>query len=171
MEHTENQNTDTHMSKKYNDVIYDCMINANRASLSVSASPHYKSLLVFYSAVELFYTNTFFLFETVRITSENDKVLLGKTLHGLMANLKIRLKEMGQDPKKQSEQYYNKTEDMVTKTHQMIMYGLQARNMLVRMSNREVRGEESIAYWGDIKSFEKGHILNDAEMEERTREK
>ena len=166
-----NQITDTHMSKKYNDIIYDCMMKANSASLSVSSNPHYNLLLVFYSAVEAFYTNTFFLFETTTIKAGKEKVNLAATLHGLMEALRGRFDLMRTQHDNQNENYYYETAGMIKKVHQMIMYGLQSRNMLVRMSNREMRGEESVDYWGELKSFEKGHIMNDEEMMEKLNQK
>jgi hypothetical protein len=159
-----NQITDTHMSKKYNDVIYECMIQANASSLSVSSSPHFSLLNVYFSAVESFYTNTFFLFETVSLKSDKESVNLAKALHGIIEQVKENLSNMRNKQESQNDEAYYDTLKLVKYAHQMIMYGLQARNMLVRMSNRELRGEESIDYWGNLKSFEKGHVMNDQEV-------
>jgi len=159
-----NQITDTHMSKKYNDVIYECMVQANASSLNVSSSPHFSLLNIYFSAVESFYVNTFFLFETVSLKGGSSPYNLAKVLHGLMEQIRENISKMRNQLSSQKDDIYYNTLKLVKQAHQMIMYGLQSRNMLVRMSNRELRGEESVDYWGDLKSFEKGHILNDEEL-------
>jgi hypothetical protein len=49
-----------------------------------------------------------------------------------------------------TEQSFHQLQTKVSYMHKMIMFGLQQRQMLVRMSEREPRGSESIQYWNDL---------------------
>jgi len=165
--------TDTHLSKKYNDVLFDCIMRSNITKHALNINVHINTLTGYHSAIEIFYMNTFFLFETV---TWHDPITGKDEIISKMLNERIRLAEhnmriMWSNKKLQTQDNFNKVFQLVSRCQEMIMYGLQMRNMLVRMSSKEPRGRDSINYWGDRKSFDKGKVLDDDEFFSMMREK
>ena len=147
--------TDTHMAKKYNDVLFDCMQRCNLAGFANESNPHYSSLLTYYASVNMFFNNTFMLFESVKI---EDNLSLSEMLHQMMNSVKTNINNMEKEPRFRTKTYFQQTAIQCNEIHKMIAYGLQRRNMLVRESEREPRGKHVINYWKQKKTFAKGDL-------------
>ena len=164
------QTTDTHLAKKYNDTLFMCMVNANTTGFAIRVDPHIDNLMAYHAAVETFLTNTFFLFETIQITIHDNitkkekKEILSKVLMQLNNEIHADIKKMKQYPKFRTSLFFNDVQMKIGYMHKMIMYGLQRRHMLVRMSDREPKGEESIQYWNEKVGFKKGGLPSDIDL-------
>lgn len=168
----EHQNTDTHLAKKYNDAIFNCMMECNQASIFVQAQPHFNYLVSYHAAVDTFFINTFFLFEGIKIETDEDKNTdMSIYLMKLMEQAKDEIMRMKKNPDKQRAKYFLETERKVSYAHKLIMWGLQKRNMLVRVSDREPSGSETIKYWNTKVGFKKGDLVNDTDINQGTHEK
>ena len=51
--------TDTPLSKRYNDMLFDCMMRSNITSYVNHSAPHYENLIAYYAAINSFYINSF----------------------------------------------------------------------------------------------------------------
>ena len=159
------QTTDSHLAKKYNDVLFDCMMRCNMTGYVMRSEPHFDNLVVYHAAVDNFLINSFFLFENVKVQESKDKKISLSMLlvrHG--NEIEEDIKNMKSHQKFRSKEHYAEIQTKVSYMHKMIMFGLQQRQMLVRMSDREPRGSESIQYWNDKIGFKKGNILSDVDV-------
>lgn len=161
MENFQNQSTDTHLSKKYNDVLFDCIMRCNATAFEARTQRHYVTLVYYCSAVEILYNNTFMLFDNVQFDVEGrEKRNLAAELYSLISNVQQYQDEVA----KNNIEYINsrlKFEEVFNdcvNSHRLIMWGLQKRQMLVRMSDRELKGRETIPFWKDKTSFKKGGL-------------
>jgi len=162
------QTTDSHLAKKYNDALFDCMMRCNMTGYVMKSEPHFDNLVVFHAAVDTFFNNTFFLFENVKVEiKKGEKISLSMLLIQQNNEIENDLKEMKHHQKFRSTKHYSEVQTKVSYLHKMIMFGLQQRQMLVRMSDREPRGSESIQYWNDKIGFKKGNILSDVDVNQR----
>lgn len=151
---TGDQTTDTHLAKKYNDALYSCINACNSTAMGARANSHISTIMGYHSAVYTFYMNTFFLFEnTMR---KGDDKSISEQLRDTMEDIEVLFDKMVKNVKMQSDKSCLELRRLISDAHMMIMYGLQQRNMLVRISEREPRGIESVKYWGNKKSFSKG---------------
>lgn len=146
--------TDTHLSKDFNRVLQMCMISCNQASLIVKGTPHYDLLQYYYSAVNSFFINTFFLFEGLNY---KDKKYTDALMDN-MSNIEKGMKMMKYEPNYRTSQMFDGVLSQISHVHMMIMAGLQKRKMLVRMSEAEPKGIAAIEYWEERQSFKKGNI-------------
>jgi len=159
--------TDTHLAKKFNDALFDCMMRCNLTGYVARTEVHIESLIAYHSAVEMFYNNTFFLFESVMVEIDKDeKKSLSWLLLEMNNQIEDDIKKMKKSQKYRTPQVFHDVQTRVSYMHKMIMYGLQQRQMLVRMSEREPTGSESIKYWNDKVGFKKGNILSDQDKKE-----
>lgn len=161
------QTTDTHLAKKYNDALFDCMMRSNVLGFSARSNPHFDTLISYHAAVETFFNNTFFLFESVHVPVGKDTKILTNMLIVLNNEIEKEIGLMKKSTNYRSPVYFHQVQNHVSYMHKMIMYGLQKRQMLVRMSDREPRGEESVKYWDEKTGFKKGNLLNDVELLEK----
>jgi len=152
--HQKDSVTDTHLAKKYNDALYACISACNSAAISAKANIHFENTITYYSTVNTFYLNTFFLFESSFRKGEDTS--LSEQLRDTISDIENLLSKMVHDAREMNEVNGLALLRLVTDAHMIIMYGLQQRNMLVRVSEKEPRGAESIKYWGQRKSFAKG---------------
>ena len=161
------QSTDTHLSKKYNDVVYDCMIRSNAMGYVNNSAPHYENLLAYYGAVNIFFINTYMLFENT-VHSQKDKAgnttTIAKELQKLSEEVEDEMRDMKNKSELRTNFNFQATTDKCKNIHKLIMYGLQKRNMLVRVSEQEPRGKESINFWTQKQGFMKGGVKGDNEI-------
>lgn len=158
------QTTDTHLAKKYNDALYSCMAMCNQAGWGVKSSPHFETLMDYYAALDIFINNTFFLFETVMIDiGKGEKKSLTLVLIEKSNEIDEDVRNMKASARFRNPGNFHEVQNKVSYLHKMIMFGLQQRQMLVRMSEKEPRGAESIKYWDTKVGFRKGNIKSDVE--------
>lgn len=154
--------TDTHLAKKFNDALFDCMMRSNLTGYVARTEVHIESLIAYHAAVEMFYNNVFFLFETVMVeTDDQNKESLSWLLLNLNNQIEENIRNMKTSQKYRTPTIFHEVQTNVSYMHKMLMYGLQQRQMLVRMSEREPTGSESIHYWKDKVGFRKGNINPD----------
>jgi hypothetical protein len=166
IENRYDQSTDTHLAKKYNDVIFDCMTKCNITASMNRADPHYSgTLLPYFATVETFYINTFFLFESIYVTEKGDIQPRSVTelLQSKMDEASELMDKFTQDGSSRTKENFFKISSTCYSVHKLILYGLNKRNMLVRTSDREPRGKESIKLWDTKAGFKKGGIMSDSE--------
>jgi hypothetical protein len=155
------QTTDTHLAKKYNDALFDCMMRCNMTGFVTKSAPHLDNLISYYSAVDTFFTNTFFLFEAVGIPLEQNpekKESISMRLMKLSNELAGEIKKLKTEKQYQQYEYFFEVLQKISYMHKMIMFGLQQRQMLVRMSEKDPIGQESINYWNQKTGFKKGGL-------------
>ena len=156
--------TDSHLAKKYNDLLYDCMLRCNTTGYVTNSGRHYDNLLSYYGAINMLYVNTFMLFENINFNiPESDGKF--KTISDKLKDWSNQIEEdiqlMKTSVQYQKVEYFLETFDKCKNVHKLIMFGLQRLNMLVRMSQKEPTGEKSIDYWGTKTAFKKGAIKGD----------
>lgn len=153
-------NTDTHLSKDFNKVLQGCMVQANMAHYVLMSSPHFFNLVPYYSAVEGFFINTFYLFSNLKYNFSNGKEeRLDFALENTMLEIQDKMTAMKYDGKHIPNIHdYNYLVHKCKLAHMMIMTGLNKRNMLVRQSEREPKGIDSIGYWQEKAMFRKGDL-------------
>lgn len=159
--------TDTHLAKKYNDILYDCMLRCNTSGYVTNSSPHYENLLTYYGAINVLYINTFMLFEQINHNQKEPDgkfLAVSQKLKDWSDDIEADIQLMKTTPQFQKVQYFLQTFEKCKNVHKLIMYGLQKRNMLVRMTQKEPSGEQSINYWETKTAFKKGALKGDAEM-------
>lgn len=153
------QQTDTHLAKRYNDALFDCIMRCNMTGYLYQSQPHYHNLEPYFAAIHIFYKNTFFLFEEVKLLSEDKNHLsLSELMMSRMDEIKETIRMMRESSIYRKPNIILRTGKNCDDLHMMIMYGLQKRKMLVRMSDREPTGKDSINYWGTKSGFRKGDI-------------
>lgn len=152
------QQTDSHLSKKFNDALFDCIMRCNITSYINEGAPHYDNLMAYYSALFTFFKNTFFLFETIPIPN-TDNLFLSMAVMHRMKEIKKDIKQMKDNPSFRNSSFFSKVSDKCDDLHMLIMLGLQKRKMLVRVSEREPKGADSITYWNTKTGFQKGDLL------------
>ena len=158
MPHETDQTTDTHLAKKYNDILFDCMMRCNMTSYVNKATPHFNNLIAYYAAVENFLNNTFFLFEQVTITSNGQDTPLAQKFIDLNNQTDMDIRNLKTYKQLQTKKNFHDIDVKISYMHKLIMYGLQRRQMLVRTSDREPRGSESIKYWDKKVGFREGGL-------------
>lgn len=160
--------TDTHLAKKYNDLLYDSMLRCNTTGYVNNSIPHYDNLMGYYGAVNMLFINTFVLFEIVNVSVVKDglkkEIPISKALEDWSLEIEDEIRLMKTNPAARSPANFAATFDKCKRVHKLIMYGLQKRNMLVRMSQAEPRGEESIDYWNTKTAFRKGAVRGDDQI-------
>lgn len=153
------QQTDTHLAKKYNDALYDCIMRCNMTGYVNESSPHFNNLEPFYAAIKVFFKNTFMLFEGVPFKDENgNNISLMNLLITKMETVKIKIQLVRTDQRCRTKKYLNEITKDCDSLQMLIMHGLQKRKMLVRTSEREPTGQKSISYWDTKVGFSKGGI-------------
>jgi len=152
------QTTDSHLAKKYNDIIYDCMMRANVTSYVLESEPHFNNLMPYAAAVHTLYKNTFMLFYSVKMGPDNTQVNLANILYNKIRYIKEAMRWMRRKNKEVPSEVFEQVEEQCDIVHMLIHDGLQALNMLVRMGHAEPRGEDSVKYWEDKAAFKKGGI-------------
>jgi len=156
------QSTDTHLAKKYNDIVYDCIMRCNVSGLMLESQKHYDNLRMYYASIDNLYVNTFFLFPHINIKYKKDGEVHETKLFDRIMKLREEIKEkmhrMKLSPEYQTEKYFDEVIDVCSTLRMWIMYGLQKLKMLVRTSIREPRGQESIQHWDKKAIFKKGGI-------------
>lgn len=156
------QSTDTHLAKKYNDIIYDAIMRCNVSGLMLESNKHYDNLKVYSAAINNLYMNTYFLFSYLHVKYKREGVTnetkLGDKLGELRYEVKKKMSAMKNSPEFRTEDYFDEVIELCNNMRMYIMYGLQKLNMLVRTSIREPRGQESIQHWDKKTIFKKGGI-------------
>jgi len=144
--------TESHLAKKYNDVLYDLIMRCNVTGFIVESTPHFDSLQAYFAAVYVFYRNTFMLFYNIDI----EGISLAKVLITKMRIVKKDMLEMKRNTNNRSNEAFEEIVEACDLVHMRIMDGLQKRHMLVRIGESEPRGEESVFHWDEKESFKKG---------------
>jgi len=164
-------NTDTHLSKDFNKVLQGCMVQANMANLELNRYPHMINLNSYYSAIETFFINTFFLFSNLNYKLSADKEeRLDLALQNTMFTIQQKIAEIKYDINKIPDlKDFNQINSLCRLAHMMIMFGLNKRNMLVRQSERDPKGIDSIGHWQEKAMFKKGGLkYSGGNYEQRT---
>jgi hypothetical protein len=149
--------TDTHLAKRYNDVLYDAIMRCNIANVSLEGAPHYDRLKVYYATVQNLFNNSFFLFNTIKVGKEPKKSLMAVLINE-MEETKKAMKTMKSNIKLQTDVSFEEVSERCNKIQRYIMYGLQKRKMLVRMSEHETHGQDTISQWENKTLFSKGGL-------------
>jgi hypothetical protein len=160
------QSTDTHLAKKYNDIIYDAIMRCNVSGLVLESNKHYDNLKVYSAAINNLYMNTYFLFGYLHVKykcgGQVSEGKLAEKLGDLRSEIKEKMDLMKNSPEFRKENYFDEVIELCNNMRMYIMYGLQKLNMLVRTSIREPRGQESIQHWDKKTIFKKGGIKFEA---------
>lgn len=143
--------TDTHLSKDFNKILQSLMYQCNITSMSVESNPHYDYLLQYQAAVNNLFKNTFFLFDNIN----QDGTTLTQALMNNMRDIKLGIYRMKYDPSAMNRVFFDEVLERCNWVHMLIMYGLQQRKMLVRMSESEPKGKDSLKYWDTKTIFKK----------------
>lgn len=152
------QTTDTHLAKKYNDALFDLIMRCNYLGFVNKSAPHFENLQAYYAATEMFFSNTFFLFEQINITTNDGQVNLSKKLMQLQREVEEDIRNIKTYSQYRTRKHFHDVSVKISYMHKLIMFGLQQRQMLVRMSEREPTGSESIKYWDDKVGFREGGL-------------
>lgn len=146
------QITDSHLAKKFNDVLYDCIMRVNVTGYLIEAEPHYDNLKAYFAAVYILYRNTFMLFYTLPDKKFKNRNL-AQSLMSRMKEIKAHMKLMKTRPFERTPEQFEEIVADCDILHMAIMDGLQRRHMLVRISESEPRGESSVLYWEQKEAF------------------
>ena len=152
------EQTDTHLSKRYNDVLFDCIMRCNGARFVMECEPHFDNLRAYFGAVDVFYMNSFMLFGKIEAIGGGE----GSLMSSLMVQMEVisaSVRKMKKDKSARTEVFFEDVVQKCIRIHMQIMYGLQRRHMLVRVSESEPTGKESVAFWGDKSAFSKGGVV------------
>lgn len=155
--------TESHLAKKYNDVLYDCMMRCNVAGYMMEAEPHFDNLSAYFAATYILYRNTFMLFYKIFLGPDDKKESLAKILMTKMLWIRAAMQRMKKDIHYRNPGFFETIAEECDSVHMLIMDGLQRRHMLVRVGEAEPRGEDSVFYWQHKTAFKKGaiqHITN-----------
>lgn len=151
--------TESHLSKKYNDILYDAMMRVNVTGYMMESEPHINNLRPYFAATYILYRNTFMLFYSIIMKRNDGKdVSLAKLLIEKMRFIQKQVRDLKRDPKLMTNEIFEKITKECDYVHMLIMDGLQRRHMLVRLSQNEPRGEETVFYWEEKEAFKKGGI-------------
>jgi len=151
--------TDTHLSRDFNKILQSLIMQCNQAGYSVKSNCHIDFLTPYISALETLFINTYFLFGNIKM--HNDTTSLMEQLMDKMASINQDLYKMQTDRRFMTGQQLKDTIARCTTLQMLIMFGLQQRKMLVRMSELEPKGAESIAHWDKKSGFSKGGLKLD----------
>jgi len=152
------QTTESHLAKKYNDIVYDCMMRANLLGYAQESKPHIDNLMPYAAAVHVLYRNTFMLFYSVKMGNSTKKIDLANILYDKIKYVKEAMRAMKRNRQSLTNEYFESIEEQCHIIQMLINDGLQSLNMLVRMGQSEPRGEESVQYWDDKVAFKKGGL-------------
>jgi hypothetical protein len=157
------QTTETHLSKKYNDVVFEALFSCSVTARNCKTVPHYENLVAYASSVEVLYTSTSFLFEHIPVVIDDKNYIMGDWLDNTLTQINKYIIECreGKHGNKAEESLLYKNINLCILTHRIILRGLQARKMLVRVSDREPVGRESIQHWDTKTGFRKGGLPGD----------
>lgn len=158
MQIDEGLQTDSHLAKKYNDLLYDAMMRCNVSGFMLESEPHFTSLQGYVAAIHTLYRNTFMLFYNVSIGKDKERVNLAAILFEKMQIIRSTMREMKKNPKTVSREQFESVENECHVMHMLINDGLQSLKMLVRTSSAEPRGEQSVFYWNTKASFKKSNL-------------
>lgn len=160
--------TESHLSKKFNDILYDAMMRVNVTGYIIESEPHVNNLRPYFAATYVLYRNTFMLFYNISMHGEDGKDLnLAKLLINKMRSIQGEMRELRRDKTKMNSENFEKIVQECDYVHMLIMDGLQKRHMLVRLSQNEPRGEETVFYWEDKAAFRKGGVNLPKYMDEK----
>lgn len=151
------QTTESHLAKKYNDILYDVMMRCNATGFIQESTPHYDNLKAYFAAVYVLFRNTFMLFYGINMGGDT----LAKILFNKMQEIKEGMRLMKTSVNYRSPEFFAEITAKCDIVHMLIMDGLQKRNMLVRIGQMEPKGQESVFYWDDKSSFKKGGLTGD----------
>jgi len=151
MARDEQLQTDTHLSKNFNSELIRLVSGCNLCKQIVESTPHYDSLKQYYASLNTLFVNTFFLFHKI----PQGKTTLAKFLIDAMCDIQKGMDDMKYYADKRNMQAFDTVLKLCNRLHMYIMLGLHQRQMLVRMSEREPRGAESIAYWDEKTIFKR----------------
>jgi len=150
--------TESHMAKKYNELLYDALMRCNMTGFILESSPHFDHLQAYVASIHLLYRNTFMLFYNVSLGSEKNKINLAAKLYDKMQDIKKKMRQMKQNPKMVSRQAFEEVEEECYVVQMLINDGLQSLHMFVRIGIADIKGENSVFYWDTKESFKKGNL-------------
>jgi len=150
--------TESHLAKKYSDILYDVMMRCNMTGYALESEPHINNLMPFTAAIHSLYKNTFMLFYSVKIGSDAQKVNLAQILYDKILKIKTDMRVMRRDTKNVQKDAFEELVEECNMVHMLINDGLQSLNMLVRMGTTEPRGKDSVIYWNTKTAFKKGGL-------------
>lgn len=146
--------TESHLAKKYNDILYDCIMRCNVTGFLAESQPHFENLQSYFAAVYVLYRNTFMLFFGIKSGNSS----LAKSLMSSMRSIKKDVREMKNNSSIRTPKKFEETLESCDIIHMRVLDGLQKRHMLVRIGESEPRGEESVFHWDEKESFRKGGV-------------
>jgi len=149
------EQTDTHLAKRYNDILSDCLAGCNQAGTALDASPHLQNLHIFYGTVHTLYKNCFMLFYEQQSKGEIYKNLSSELI-SRMQRVEKGIRLMRRESRFRNSMLFEFIKAECDIIHMLIMDGLQRRKMLVRMSEREPTGEDTVRLWDNQTAFKKG---------------
>ena len=155
------QVTDSHLSKKYNDILGEAMFACNRCGYVLETDPHISNLRAYFSSIFILYKTSFMLFNSIMLDNDGgSKSSLSQILYNKMGEVKYMMVHINKNRDLQNYESFQEIVDLCDQIHMLIVDGLQRRNMLVRMGENEPRGEASVFYWKDKAAFRKGGLEN-----------
>lgn len=149
------EQTDTHLAKRYNDILSDCLAGCNQAGTATDASPHLQNLHILYATVHTLYKNCFMLFYDQSPKTKGYNTLSDELI-ARMQRVERGIRLMRREAKYRNSMLFEFLKLECDLIHMMIMDGLQRRKMLVRMSEREPKGEATVRLWENYMAFKKG---------------
>ena len=150
--------TDSHLSKNYNNILGFCIQRTNDTGYIMEADPHFDNLRAYFAAIYILYRNTFFLFHSIKMGNINQEEVLADLLFNKMKRIKEFMRDMKKNKAMQSPENFERLMGDCDIVHMLIMDGLQKRRMLVRESEKEPRGKDTVFYWHEKESFKKGGL-------------
>ena len=154
MRQSEDLQTDTHLSKDFNRVLWVRMEQCNATCHQAQTARHIECLNEYVSAVHIFFMNTFAIIADVKYEDKK----LGRDIMFTLRETQELVRTMIYDTSKwRAGNFYTALDNACT-IYMKIIFGLQARNMLVRMSEKEPRGAEVIKYFDTKAGFKKGGV-------------
>jgi hypothetical protein len=135
------------------------MMRVNVTGYMIESEPHINNLRPYFAATYVLYRNTFMLFYNIMM-NDNEGVQhnLAKILITKMRSIQKNMRDLRRNPKMMTTDNFENIVQECDYVHMLIMDGLQKRHMLVRLSQNEPRGEETVFYWGEKSAFKKGGV-------------
>jgi hypothetical protein len=133
-------------------------MRCNVSGLVLEGSPHFENLKAYYAAIDNFFMSAYILFNNVHVKYKDKQTSLSEALRDMRAKAKHKMDMMKTDATKRTQDYFDGVAEDCNKIRMWIMWGLQKRQMLVRTSDIEPRGQDSIDHWDEKEIFKKGGI-------------
>lgn len=152
--------TDSHMSKRFNDLLIYYLGVVSMYGESSEKEPHYVYVKSYFSALFTLYRRVFMLFGD--LTVKNGQVYIMDLLKQKIADAKGGLELMETNPKYRTLENLKRVVDICHSVDMLISYAMQRRQMFVRLGTNEPKGRDSIAFWENKTGFMKGGISQDA---------